>query len=140
MDQPLVAVGLDAQAIPIVPDHDAAWYRHSAHPGQGDNVVLWGHVLRFKATPDIPAPFARVRDLAPGTPITIITRNGTHHTYHVAEQVWVLPDEVDYMLPQGEERLTLISCIGDTVVTDGTVDKTHRLITIARAPARAPQP
>jgi hypothetical protein len=34
-------------------------------------------------------------------------------------------------LPQGEERLTLVSCIGEKVIVNGATQMTHRLITIA---------
>ncbi|RRR68076.1 MAG: class F sortase [Candidatus Viridilinea halotolerans] len=132
LDTAIVAVGLDAQGAPIVPRHDVAWYNLSAVPGEGDNVVLWGHVLRWANAPHIPAPFAQVRNLEPGARIIITTRSGEQHTYFVREQILVRPDEVSYILPQGSERLTLVSCIGDQVVQDGSVvDMTHRLITIA---------
>jgi len=50
--------------------------------------------------------------------------------------VWVRPTEVEWMLPQESERLTLISCIGDKVIVGReVVDMSHRLITIAE-PAR----
>ena len=55
LDEELFSVGLDANRVPVVPNHDVGWYNLSASPGQGENIVLWGHVLRFKATPDIPA-------------------------------------------------------------------------------------
>jgi hypothetical protein len=42
------------------------------------------------------------------------------------------PNEVQYVLPQGRELLTLVSCIGDRVYVGGeVVDMSHRLITIA---------
>jgi sortase (surface protein transpeptidase) len=132
MNLPLVSVGLDENRVPIVPKHDAAWYNMSARPGAGENVVLWGHVLSFSYAPHIPAPFARVEELSVGTPITIYDAQGTAHTYRIADQVWALPSEVEYILPQGSERLTLVSCIGDQVVENGrVVNMTHRLITIA---------
>jgi sortase (surface protein transpeptidase) len=132
MDLPLVSVGLDANRVPIVPKHDAAWFNMSARPGEGENVVLWGHVLSFSYAPHIPAPFARVEELSPGTPISIYDAQGNAHTYQITEQVWALPSEVEYILPQGSERLTLVSCIGDQVVENGrVVNMTHRLITIA---------
>ncbi len=129
---PLVAVGLDAYGVPIVPDHDAAWYSLSGLPGMGENVVLWGHVLRFQSAPELPAPFERVKDLEIGSVLTLYTGDGAAHRYVVSQQVWATPDEVHYILPQGYERLTLVSCIGDAVITNGSVvDMSHRLITIA---------
>lgn len=136
MDARIVAVGLDAQGMPVVPDHDVGWYNRSALPGQGENVVLWGHVLRFRHAPRIPAPFARLKELRPGAQLTVYDSNGTAFNYVVTRQVWVRPTEVEWMLPQGRERLTLISCIGDKVIVGReVVDMSHRLITIAE-PAR----
>lgn len=132
MDQALVAVGLDTAGLPIVPKHAAAWYSGSAAPDQGDNIVLWGHALRFKNEPGIPAPFGRLKDLAVGEKVVLFDTVGEQHSYVISEQVWATPDQVNYILPQGHEQLTLVSCIGDKVVGPAGVDMTHRLITIAK--------
>ncbi|WP_026369568.1 sortase [Kallotenue papyrolyticum] len=131
LDYKPVPVGLDARGVPIVPKHDVGWYIHSAMPGQGDNVVFWGHVLRFKSAPHIPAPFARVKELKPGAQIIITTASGKKLTYRVTKAVQVTPDQVQYILPTGKEQVTLVSCIGDNVVTNGKLTKKYRLITIA---------
>lgn len=131
LDQVVEPVGLDAQRMPIVPHHTVGWYTRSARPGQGDNVVLWGHVLRFRIAPTSPAPFARLHELTEGALISVIDVAGMVHRYTVTRQVIVTPDRVDYMLPKGSERLTLISCFGDLVMNDLEVDMTQRLITIA---------
>ncbi|HMP39263.1 MAG TPA: class F sortase [Roseiflexaceae bacterium] len=131
-DFPIVPVGLDSANTPIVPDHDVGWYTLSARPGQGENIVLWGHVLRFRHALNRPAPFARLKDLPVGATITLYDADDTPYRYRVARQVWVRPHEVSYILPQGRELLTMVSCIGDSVVLDGEViDMSHRLITIA---------
>jgi sortase (surface protein transpeptidase) len=133
LDQPLVAVGLDARNTPVVPDHDAAWYSRSASPGRGENVVVWGHALRFAGTPELPAPFERVKDARVGDTVTIVTADGAPHSYVISEQIWATPDQVRYILPTGDERLTIVNCIGDYVVdaSGAVVSMTHRLITIA---------
>lgn len=131
LDRPLVSVGLDRNRIPIVPKHDAAWYNLSAKPGEGENIVLWGHVLRFRAQPNLPAPFARVQELEPGDRITIFTADGRAHVYVVHEQIWVRPEQVEYILPQGRELITMVSCIGDKVLVGNELELSHRLITIA---------
>ncbi len=135
LDRSLVSVGLDKRRIPIVPKHDIGWYNLSARPSKGENVVLWGHVLRFKATPKIPAPFARLKELEVGARMTLYTADGKAHRYVVVEKVWATPEQVEYILPKGRELVTLVSCIGDKVITGGGVEMTHRLITIA-APVR----
>lgn len=132
LDETTVPVGLDKNRVPIVPQHEIGWYTQSAGPGQNENIVLWGHVLRFKATPNIPAPFQHLKELQPGDKITIYDEQNTPHIYAVAEQVQVTPDQVTYILPTGSEQLTLVSCIGDKVRTEVGVEMTHRLITIAK--------
>jgi hypothetical protein len=132
LDAPVVSVGLDASRAPIVPDHDVGWYDRSALPGQGENVVLWGHVLRFSHALHLPAPFARLKELEPGARITLFDAAGRSREYVLTRKVLARPNEVQYILPQGRELLTLVSCIGDRVyVGDEVVDMTHRLITIA---------
>ncbi|HWQ13656.1 MAG TPA: class F sortase, partial [Roseiflexaceae bacterium] len=132
LDKPLVPVGLDSNRYPVVPDHDVGWYIHSARPGAGENIVLWAHVLRFRATPHIPAPFARLKELKAGDRVTLFDTQGIAYRYIVTQQVWATPDQIEYMLPRGREQVTMISCIGEKVILDGsTTDMTHRLITIA---------
>lgn len=126
-----MSVGLDKHRVPIVPKHDVGWYNLSALPGQGENIVLWGHVLRFKNAPKIPAPFARLKELNVGAKIVLYDKAGKAHHYQVTQQVWATPDQVEYILPQGKERITMVSCIGDKVVANGEVEMTNRLITIA---------
>lgn len=131
LNRELIPVGLDAQNVPIVPDHDVGWYIYSAKPGQGENIVLWGHVLRFRKAPQIPAPFANIDRLQIGSEILLYSADGTAFRYVVARKERVTPDQVQYILPTGDERLTLVSCIGDRVIVDENVELTHRLITIA---------
>jgi LPXTG-site transpeptidase (sortase) family protein len=132
VDGRLASVGLDANRVPIVPKHDIAWYNLSAQPGAGENIVLWGHVLRFRETPNTPAPFARLKELKPGAEVLLYDKGGGVHRYTVTQQLWVKPDQVEYILPRGKEMVTMVSCIGDKVITGGeVVDMSNRLITIA---------
>jgi LPXTG-site transpeptidase (sortase) family protein len=127
-----VSVGLDKNRVPIVPDHDVGWYNLSSGPGQGENIVLWGHVLRFRQAPKTPAPFAHLKELKPGASVVLYDRGGEPHTYTITKQIWVTPDQVEFILPQGKEMITMVSCIGDKVIQDGeVVDESHRLLTIA---------
>jgi sortase (surface protein transpeptidase) len=62
---------------------------------------------------------------------------GKAYAYTITHQLWVTPDQVNYILPTGKERVTMVSCIGDQVIgRDGmVVNMTHRLITIAEPQA-----
>jgi sortase (surface protein transpeptidase) len=123
LDYRPVSVGLDRNLIPVVPDHDVGWYTASAAPGQGENVVFWAHVLRFANAPNIPAPFAR---------LTVYDDLGAPHAYAVTQQIHATPDQVEYILPTGRERVTMVSCYGTSVIVYGSVvDMSNRLITIA---------
>ncbi|RRR74359.1 MAG: class F sortase [Candidatus Viridilinea halotolerans] len=136
LDREVLPEGLDAQRVPIVLPHDVVWYNLSARPGHGENIVLWGHVLPFRSDPDRPAPFARLSELAVGANLTLFDAAGNAYAYSVINQVRATPDQIEYILPQGRELVTLVSCIGDAVVVNGSVaDMSHRLITIA-APNR----
>ncbi|PDW01588.1 hypothetical protein CJ255_18400 [Candidatus Viridilinea mediisalina] len=136
LDREILPRGLDAQRMPIVLPHDVVWYNLSARPGHGENVVLWGHVLPFRSAPDRTAPFARLKELSPGASMTLFTNDGSAYEYTVVDQIRATPDQVQYILPQGREIVTMVSCIGDEVIVNGAVaDMTHRLITIA-APVR----
>lgn len=131
LDYKPVSVGLNKQRVPIVPKHDVGWYNLSAMPGQGENIVFWGHVLRFKNAPKIPAPFARIKEVKPGAQIILTTAKGEVARYKVTQTLQVTPDQVKYILPVGKEQVTLVSCIGDNVVTNGEFTKKYRLVTIA---------
>ncbi len=131
LDMRTVSVGLDKKRQPIVPNHDIGWYNLSAMPGQGDNIVFWGHVLRFKSAPKIPAPFARISQLKAGALIVLTTAGGDQRRYKVVKSIQVTPDQVKYVLPTGKEQVTLVSCIGAKVISRGELTKKYRLITIA---------
>jgi hypothetical protein len=132
LDYRTVAVGVDGAGTPIVPDHDVGWFNGSAAPGSGENVVFWGHVLRFTNAPRIPAPFARLKELPIGARVTVYDDAGAAHEYAVTRKVTAAPDQVEYILPVGSERITMVSCYGEHVIANGeVVDMTQRLITIA---------
>ena len=128
----IVEVGVGADGQFEVPDHEVGWYNASARPGDAENVVLWGHVLRFRSTPQKAAPFERLHELAIGATIVMRSENGRQYNYIVEQQLRVLPTEVEYVLPSGDARLTLVSCIGERVLGGNGLDMSHRLITIAR--------
>jgi hypothetical protein len=132
LDYRTVGVGMNSSGELSVPDHDVGWYTASAAPGQGENVVFWAHVLRFTNAPGIPAPFARLKELPVGARLTVYDDLGVAHAYAVTQQIQATPDQVEYILPAGRERVTMVSCYGASVIVAGeVVDMSHRLITIA---------
>lgn len=131
LDTPTISVGLDADRVPIVPKHDVGWFTYSAVPGQGTNIVLWGHVLRWLDSPEIAAPFERMEELTLGAEIVVVTADEQQHRYRITEQIRVLPTETQLLFATPTERLTLVSCIGDKVIEQGTLTKEFRLVTIA---------
>jgi sortase (surface protein transpeptidase) len=132
LDRKLLSVGLDKNNVPIVPKHDIGWYNLSARPGEGENIVLWGHVLRFRSAPKKPAPFANLKDAKVGDLVLLYDSKGNAYRYVISEQVWATPDQVEYILPIGSERITMVSCIGEKVIKGKeVVEMSHRLITIA---------
>jgi LPXTG-site transpeptidase (sortase) family protein len=131
VDQPIITVGLDKQRRPIVPMHNVGWYTYSARPGTVDNVVMWGHVLRWKVSPRIPAPFERLSELKLGAEISVSMSDGKIYRYKVTRTVLARSSEIGYILPTGKAQLTLVSCYGDNVIKKGELTKEFRLITIA---------
>ena len=132
LDVPVLPVDLDRDGNPIVLKHDVAWYDRTGKPSEGTNMVFWGHVLRFRDSPNIPAPFARVEELQPGARITVTDTAGKRYNYVVITQIHVRPDQVEYLAPTPMERVTLISCTGRSIIANGeVVNMTERLITIA---------
>ena len=130
LDVRVLPVGVDRRGTFVVLDHDVAWYKQSGMPTQQTNIVMWAHVLRFRATPNIPAPFARVHELEIGDRITVTTAAGKQRTYVVTYQHRVRPDQIEYMAPTPLERITLISCIGARVMVAGRLSLAERLVTI----------
>jgi hypothetical protein len=132
LDTRVVAAGVDRTGAPIVLDHDVAWFNQSAQPGEGENIALWGHVLRFRHAQHIPAPFARMKELAIGDRVTVYDDQGRAYAYAVTQRVLAKPYEVEYILPRGREMVSMVSCYGDRVISNGeVVDMTQRLIVIA---------
>jgi sortase (surface protein transpeptidase) len=132
LDMPIYPVSIGADGQPIVLDHDIGWWDGSAAPGNGDNIVLWAHVLRFIYALDRPAPFERLAELPIGARVILYDDLGDAHEYAVTRRVQVTPDQVEFMLPHYREMVTMISCYGDQIVVDGSVvDMSHRLIVVA---------
>ena len=130
VDAPVSTYGLDENALPRVP-YDAdlvAWYDFSSYPGNGENAVFAGHV-----TWDGDAVFKRLGELETGDRIRIQREDGGNLIYEVTEVILVEPSDPtarDWMLPAGEDVVTLSTCGGERYLTDDYVgaDYTHRQI------------
>ncbi len=139
VDAPVSVFGLDADAAPLVP-YEAdlvAWYNFSSYPGSGENAVFAGHV-----TWNGDAVFKRLGELGAGDRIRIQREDGSHLIYEVTETVLVDSADVkarDWMLPAGEDVVTLITCGGERFFTndDAGADYTHRQIVRGRLIAAA---
>jgi LPXTG-site transpeptidase (sortase) family protein len=142
VDAEVIALGLDAQAVPQVPDRSnaqrpgrvVAWYDFSARPGQGSNAVFAGHVTWDRA----PAVFWDLGKLAAGDLLRIVVQDGRQLVYQVSETFMVdpaQPDAVRVMYPTSEDMVTLITC-GGTFVPDRASplggDYSHRVVVRAR--------
>ncbi|MBW7884559.1 MAG: sortase [Caldilineaceae bacterium] len=110
-----------------VAEYAAGWHKNSAVPGESGNVVLSGH-NNIKG-----AVFRELDQLKRGDPIYLYA-GGREYDYEV-DQVLILPekyaseeqrrDNVNYIKPTGDDRLTLVSCWPRN-------DNTHRIVVIAR--------
>lgn len=145
------AIKLDAPVVPMdwktvirdglqlsewnVPKDAAGWHMNSALPGQGDNVVLSGHHnIEGKV-------FRHIKNLNPGDTIVLYVGSASY-VYRVSEKYLLkesgMPLDVReknarWMLPTGDERLTLITCW-----PYGWPGNSHRVVVIARPALHLP--
>lgn len=139
IDAPVSSYGLDENASPRVP-YDAdlvAWYDFSSYPGNGENAVFAGHV-----TWNGDAVFKRLGELEAGDHIRIQREDGSHLIYEITDSVLVEPTAQTaqkWMLPAGEDVVTLITCGGERYLTDDFIgaEYTHRQIIRGRLIAAA---
>ena len=100
-----------------------AWYDQLGLVGEGNNVVMSGHVDYWNTGPNGtagPAVFWDVPDLAPGEVIRLIGEDGQEvdyavewtQLYHVAEDLTPEVIQNDIVGNTGQESLTLITCGG----------------------------
>jgi hypothetical protein len=95
-----------------------SWYQQLGKVGEGNNVVMAGHVDYWDTGPAI---FAGVPSLAPGDVIRLIGENGETYEYEVewsqlfdvATQLTPEVIQNDIVGDTGQESLTLITCGGE---------------------------
>ncbi|KKQ25637.1 MAG: Peptidase C60 sortase A and B [Candidatus Woesebacteria bacterium GW2011_GWA1_37_8] len=76
----------------------------SANPGEGGNIVLYGH---NKAN-----LFGRLTRIKIGQVVELKDEFGITHKYSVESTTTVTPDQIDYVLPKNTETLTFYTCVG----------------------------
>jgi len=76
----------------------------SADPGEGGNIVIYGHNKNLL--------FGPIRWLKEGDLIEIRNEEGVLYNYRVVKTVITTPDDIEYVLPKSEEILTLYTCTG----------------------------
>jgi LPXTG-site transpeptidase (sortase) family protein len=128
---PVVAEGMDANQVPIVPlEGDVvAWYDFSAQPGTAGNAVFAGH-----KTWNGPAIFYNVDELQRGDTIRLTGDDGAELNYTVTDSFTVNendPNAVSVMAPTKIAVMTIITCEGTRYYTGDPVfghDYTERRI------------
>ena len=100
-----------------------AWYEPLGLVGEGENVVVSGHVDYYNTGPNNtagPAVFWDVPDLQPGDVIRLLGADGQeveyavewNELYHVADELTPEVIQTEIVGPTGEESLTIITCGG----------------------------
>lgn len=76
----------------------------SARPGEGGNIILYGHNTR--------KILGNIRALKGGEIITLTTEDGKAHQYKVERMKESDPSDVSWLQPTDSEVLTLYTCSG----------------------------
>lgn len=105
-------VGLDLAVEPAVvsdgtwevSDSGASHWSNSANPGQGGNIVIYGHNKTNL--------FGPIRWLAIGETVELTNKQGQVYSYKIIKTLTTNPDDIEYVLPTNEETLTLYTCTG----------------------------
>lgn len=87
-----------------VDEKTATFLSQTARPGEGGNIVIYGHNTR--------KILGNIRVFIPGEEITLTTQDGQEHTYKVTWTKEVSPDDVSAIQPTDAEVLTLFTCSG----------------------------
>lgn len=132
------AIGIDASIGPVGVENGAmgvihsntvvSWFNLSSGPGQQGNMILAAH-RRWKSKD---GPFVNLGSSKAGDPVSIMDEQGSSWEYTV-EKV----ERVKYENPpsyvmelEGDERVTMITCIGDFNRKNGTAEE--RIVVILK--------
>jgi LPXTG-site transpeptidase (sortase) family protein len=125
LDSKVIELGTheeNGQLVWDTPAHAVGWYKMTAVPGQGSNVVMSGHIsspLRGEGS-----IFRRLPEVEIGDVIVLETATG-QHSYGVVSREVVPPTAVNVMAPTPSETVTLITCYPDLIYS-------HRLVVQAQ--------
>jgi LPXTG-site transpeptidase (sortase) family protein len=125
IDAPIVPKGVQAGAVPEVPDRpdQVAWYppvpeypAFSSYPGRSSNAVFSGHVdWQTSAGAPIPGVFYRLREMKIGQLVELVLEDGTKLQYRVTGNVATKYDDPEVarvMERTNREVITMITCGG----------------------------
>lgn len=85
-------------------------YPGTAQPGQNGNVVITGHSSYFAWDPGLfKDVFALLHEVNVGDTV-IVYYNQKKYLYKVFDKKVIMPDQVDVLTQNGDNRLTLITC------------------------------
>lgn len=117
VDAPVITLGLDENAIPLVPDNprDVAWYDFSSKPGWGGNAVFAGHGEWSINGQYVVGVFHALDSLELGDEIKVVLEDGTEYVYKVTANRAIPyddPQAVEVMGATLEGTITLITHAG----------------------------
>lgn len=117
VDAPVITLGLDENAIPLVPDNprDVAWYDFSSKPGWGGNAVFAGHGEWTINGQYAVGVFRTLSSLELGDEIKVVLEDGTEYVYEVTANRAIPyddPQAVEVMGATPEDNITLITHAG----------------------------
>jgi sortase (surface protein transpeptidase) len=117
VDAQVIALGLDENNVPQVPDnpYDVAWYDWSSRPGWGSNAVFAGHFDWTVNGQPVAGVFYSLADLSVGDIIEVNLVDGTDYKYKVIGNL-AIPDEdpqaMQVMAATPSDMITLLTCGG----------------------------
>lgn len=88
-----------------VSQNHANYLKISAKPGEGGNIVIYGHNKN-------PIFGNLIDNELLGEKVEITTQNNRKYKYEITEKHIVNPDEISYVEPTDHEELTIYTCTG----------------------------
>lgn len=103
IDLPIIRSNIE-KGIWEISDNSASYLGTSARPGEGGNIVIYGHNKK-----DL---FGNLKDsIKIGDDVEILTKDNKY-IYNISEILTVNPDNISVVLPTKYEVLTLFTCSG----------------------------